>query len=107
MRRNFFDFFFTLLLIAQCGTFLEAIFILSLRGQSGLVRSGRMRLSLDYSDHIPLAPSSKSLEISLIQEIYKCILTGLRDLVAYCLFPSPLTLNGDVTNTYIRNTDFK
>lgn len=71
------DFFPTLALIAQRDTLLEPIFILSLKGRSALVISGRTRLSWDSADHIPSAPPSKSLEISLIQEIYKCILIGI------------------------------
>lgn len=86
--------FFTLILIAQCDTFLDPIFILSLRGQSGLLRSERMRFSLDYSDHTPLVPSFKKLGnhldsrvvFFLIQEFYKWILIGIRDLVVYYLF---------------------
>ena len=70
-----------------------------MRGQSGLLRSERMRFSLDYSDHTPLIPSSKSSGISLIQEFYKWILIGIRDLVV--CYVSPFTLKGNITNTYI------
>lgn len=61
-----------------------------------------MRFSLVSFDHTPSMSSSKSLEISFIQKIYKCVLIGIRGLTAYYLFLSPFKLNGNVINTYIK-----